>query len=311
MLKILYLESQNTGMQIIDQFLEFLEVEKRYSLLTLKSYKADISELLIFCAIEKDEELNEISFQLLRAWIIHLRSNSISPRSINRKLSATRTFVNWIKLNHNVHAGHKINLIKSLKPAKRLPQFLQESEVKQELVASVLNDTFDGLRDLMTLEIFYQCGLRISEIVNLKLNDIHKDYIKVLGKRNKERLVPISDHLQQLIERYCNQRKIIVDSNNEKSELLLVQFNAKSVGIKFVYRRTKKILDIIANTEKKSPHVLRHTFATHLLNNGAGIEVIKNLLGHASLSATQVYTHNNFAQISTIYESAHPRSTKK
>jgi integrase/recombinase XerC len=186
---------------------------------------------------------------------------------------------------------------------KRLPTFAKESELESTKINSVFNSNFEGLRDKLIFELFYQTGIRLTELINIKESDVNVESIKILGKRNKERLIPISPELFQLIAQYRILKRNIVAKNN----FLIVLDSGEKMYSKFVYRKIIYYLSMITNLDKKSPHVLRHTFATHLLNNGAGLETIKDLLGHSNLAATQVYTHNSFAKLSNIYSQAHPR----
>jgi integrase/recombinase XerC len=196
-----------------------------------------------------------------------------------------------------------MKLVRGPKNNKRLPSFVQQKQLSEDKLENTFSDDFDGQRDRLMFELLYQTGIRLSELISLKDVDATNNQIKVLGKRNKERIIPISKELSQLIHNYRILRKDIAVS----TDALLVLKTGKNLYAKFVYRKINKYLSIATDVRKKSPHVLRHTFATHMLNNGAGLEVLKELLGHANLSATQVYTHNSFAELTAIYSQSHPR----
>jgi integrase/recombinase XerC len=193
--------------------------------------------------------------------------------------------------------------INGVKAAKKLPQFAKESELNSGNSEMFFTDDFDGKRDFLMVEFFYQTGIRLSELLNLKITDVNDKTIRVLGKRNKERLIPISDELYKTYTSYLLLRQKIAPSSTN----VFVLNNGNKLYPKFVYRKINNYLSFITSLDRCSPHVLRHTFATHMLNNGAGLETLKDLLGHASLSATQIYTHNSFAQLNAIYSQAHPR----
>ena len=197
--------------------------------------------------------------------------------------------------------------IKGPKSEKRIPTFLKNSDLEKEKLTSLFSDDFDGVRDNLMIELFYQTGIRLSELISLKESNITNNSIKVLGKRNKERIIPITDDLFLLIRKF---RSIKMDQNIN-SDNLFTLFNGKNLYPKLVYRKINYYLGLVTSLDKKSPHVLRHTFATHMLNNGAGLETLKDILGHENLSATQVYTHSSFTQLNTIYSQAHPRGHKK
>jgi integrase/recombinase XerC len=196
--------------------------------------------------------------------------------------------------------------VKGPKSEKRLPSFAKQSEMNSSVALNYFADDFEGRRDLLMVEMFYQTGIRLSELIGLKESDINNTTIKVLGKRNKERIIPISNTLFQLIELYRSQKREMFPNE----AYFFITFKGNKLYPKFVYRKINSYLGSVTNLDIKSPHVLRHTFATHMLNNGAGLEVLKDILGHASLSATQVYTHNSFAQLNNIYSQAHPRGHK-
>ncbi len=290
---------------MLEIFENYLRQEKRYASHTCLAYVHDLTQFSDFADCRKLSDWQEQNSAIIRSWIVHLLEEGLSNRSINRKLASLRTFFKWLmkegKLTQNPMAR-----IQGPKSEKRLPAFVKESELEPQKVACIFGSDFEGIRNQLILELLYQTGIRLSELIELKETAINSQSIKVLGKRNKERLIPISRDLFAKIEFYrASKRALAIDHPN-----LLVRQNAKALYPQLVYRIIRTALSTLSGVEKRSPHVLRHTFATHMLNNGAGLETLKDLLGHANLSATQVYTHNSFAQLRKAYGSAHPRAVK-
>jgi integrase/recombinase XerC len=237
--------------------------------------------------------------------MVSLLEQGLSKRSVNRKLAALRTFFKWLRKDGKLEEN-PMTRIQGPKGEKRLPVFVKESELDPQKVNALFSSDFEGLRNSLIVELFYQTGMRLSELIDLKDAAVTQQYIKVLGKRNKERLIPIAPELLQKINQYrVAKRALGLEHPN-----LLLRINGQALYPQLVYRLVKEVLGTLSGVEKRSPHVLRHTFATHMLNNGAGLETLKDLLGHANLSATQVYTHNSFAQLRKAYGSAHPRALK-
>lgn len=288
------------------KFLEYLTSEKRFSEHTLLAYKKDMEQFLDFANINTSTDLQDVNSKLIRGWVVSLMDSGMESTSVNRKLSTLRTMFSWL-MREGVIDRDPIQSVKGPKNSKRLPSFAQQSEVDTESMNTLFKDDFEGVRDLLMFEMFYQTGIRSSELVDLLDVWVSGKQIRVLGKRNKERIVPISTKLSRLIELYREKRKEIDPS---PTHFFLLK-SAKKLYPKFVYRKINNYLGKVTGLEKKSPHVLRHTFATHMLNNGASLEVLKEILGHASLAATQIYTHNSFSQLTTIYSQSHPRGTKK
>lgn len=284
------------------EFEDYLLTEKRYSLHTIVAYKSDLKEFYDFFP----EHPSGVTFAIVRNYIVCLSDKQLENKSINRKLASLRTYFRFL-LKLNVVNQNPLLKIQGPKTHKKLPVFAREKELDEEKVTHSFANDFDGIRDRLMFELFYQTGIRLSELINLKSNHVTPTSIKVLGKRNKERIIPISENLTKLINEY----KSLKDKSIGDTEEFVVLNNGKKCYPKFVYRKISYYLGQVANLEVNSPHILRHTFATHMLNNGAGLETLKELLGHANLSATQVYTHNSFAQLTHIYSSAHPRGHKK
>lgn len=290
----------------VNKFLSYLQTEKRYSAHTNLAYQRDIEQFLDFTIIVNEKELAEVTPLVIRGWIVDLMDKEYTKRTVNRKLSSLRSFFKWLA-REAVIPHNPMQKVQGPKTEKRLPSFARSSDLTVEKLEHVFSSSFEGVRDRLIVEVFYQTGIRLSELINLKNSDIEKDRIKVLGKRNKERIIPISSLLFEMIEEYRKQLKL----NDLENEFLFLLNNGNKVYAKFVYRIINSYLGQVTNLDKCSPHVLRHTFATHMLNNGAGLETLKDLLGHANLSATQVYTHNSFKQLTNIYSQAHPRGHKK
>jgi integrase/recombinase XerC len=291
---------------MLDRFLSYLNTEKRVSKHTSIAYAKDIETFLDFAVVESESDLKEISHQNIRAWIVELINNNHSNRTVNRKLSVLRTFFKWAQKN-SILTSDPMLKIKGPKQEKRLPEFVKEEEIEIEQLERLFPDGFSGVRDRLLIEVLYQTGIRLSELINLKQSDLQNHSIKVLGKRNKERLIPITPELNQQLNDYLESSVY----KEVKLDFIFITDKGKKMYPKFVYRKVKFYLSLLTNLNKRSPHVLRHTFATHMLNNGAGLETLKEVLGHANLSATQIYTHNSFDQIAKIYGQSHPRGGGK
>ena len=291
---------------LLNDFEIYLNSEKRVSNHTLVAYIKDTRDFIHSFSLTNQNEMNEVSFQVLRSWLVELVESGLSNRTINRKISSVRMYFKWLVKNKYILTDPTTRL-KGPKTEKRLPTFIKQSELSLDALSDIFPNNNEGLRDRLFIELFYQTGIRLSELISLKTSSVTATMIKVLGKRNKERLIPISDNLSMLIKVYLTCKT----EDESKSPFLFALKNGDKLYPKFVYRKNNYYLGLITTIEKKSPHVLRHSFATHMLNNGAGLETLKNILGHASLAATQVYTHSSFAQLNSIYSSAHPRGHNK
>ena len=286
----------------IDVFLNFIKTEKRLSSHTVKSYSSDLKQFSKYlskeCNINSD--INQVTFQIIRSWIVFLLENNINPRSVNRKISVLKSYYKFL-LQEGILSYNPMIKIISPKTSKRLPSFVDKDDIQNLLDKVKFENNYIGNRDRLIIEFFYVTGIRLSELINIKISDIdfNNNYIKVLGKRNKERLIPLSNNMTNKLKNYVNE--------NDISEYL---FNnkGKKMYSKLVYRLVKKHLNLVSSIDNKGPHVLRHTFATHMLNNGADINAIKELLGHSNLNATQVYTHNSIEKLKSVYNQAHPRA---
>lgn len=287
---------------MLDKFISYLQFEKRYSEHTVIAYTNDLSQFISFAELVSITEFSSLSPAFLRSWIVELIENGCTNKSVNRKLASLRTFYKWLR-KEGLATTNPLLKLKGPKSEKRLPSFAKESELQESKLSVYFLDDFNGLRDELMVEIFYQTGIRLSELIHLKDMNVSKDSIKVLGKRNKERIIPIMPALFKKINAYRNLR----NNTCGPTPTLFVLQNGKILYPAFVYRKINQYLGSATQLDKKSPHVLRHTFATHMLNRGAGLETLKDLLGHANLAATQIYTHNSFAQLTKVYLQAHPR----
>jgi len=289
----------------ITSFFDYLTYEKKYSAHTLTSYKNDISQFIAF--INPNDEsfaITDINYQQIRAWVASLLKDKIAARSVNRKLSSLKSFFKYLQRQQMIEVNPMAKILGPKTP-KRLPVFVDEHQMEDLFAEVKFDDGFNGLRDRLILDLFYQTGIRRSELTNLKEIDLDlfNSTIKVLGKRNKERIIPISLPLKRNLESYLQVKQEL----NLSNMMLLVSEKGHKLSEQAVYNSVKKYLSQVTTIQKKSPHVLRHTFATHLLNNGADINAVKDLLGHANLSATQVYTHNTIDKLKKSYKQAHPR----
>ena len=290
---------------MFDKFTSYLQFEKRYSEHTVLAYGQDLKAFVEFAEVKKISEFADLSSAFIRSWIVYLIEGGMKNKSVNRKLASLRTFYKWMRKEGLIDHS-PMTKVQGPKNEKHLPVFAKESELLPSKIEELFSDDYSGKRDALMLELFYQTGIRLSELIGLTLKDIQGNQIKVLGKRNKERIIPISDDLVQQIHKYLELRKEI----STKCENLLLLDSGNKLYPTFAYRKINYYLGKVTSLDKKSPHILRHTFATHMLNRGTGLETLKDLLGHANLSATQVYTHNSFAQLNSIYSQAHPRGHK-
>lgn len=289
----------------LSAFLDYLSYEKKYSAHTSISYKADLQQFFAFLNPSQEEfPITEVNYQQIRKWVVSLMDSGISPKSVNRKLSSLKSFFRYLQRRETI-AVNPMSRISGPKIPKRLPEFVDESSMSNLLDGAVFEDSFKGMTDRLMIDLFYQAGLRRSELANLQERDIDvsNGSIKVLGKRNKERMIPVSVMLMRNLEGYLQVKQDRKISN----PMLLVNEKGNSLSEAYIYKTVKTYLGGVTTLSKKSPHVLRHTFATHLLDNGADINAVKDLLGHASLSATQIYTHNTIDKLKKSYKQAHPR----
>jgi integrase/recombinase XerC len=289
-------------------FIRYITYEKRLSPHTCTAYENDLAQFMAFLK-DQFEVINaaEASSQMIRSWAASLVEDKLSHRSVNRKIATLRSFYQFL-LKRNVLTVSPIQKIHALKTDKPLPAFVEEKAMNLLFETYDFGNDFEGLRDKLTLELLYGTGIRLAECIGLKDSDInpYDQTIKVLGKRNKERIIPVHAPLMALFKIYQQVRN---DAFPERENNTLIISNKGLPAYDgLVQRIVKKYLSMVTSLSKKSPHVLRHTFATHLLNNGADLTSIKDLLGHSSLAATQVYTHNSIEKLKKVFEQAHPKA---
>ncbi len=291
----------------LEIFLNFLKYEKRYSVNTITAYENDLNQFILFGnQIVDDFSLEQVDYHLIRQWIISLMNEGSVSRTVNRKISTLKSFYRFLHREGVIDTNPTDQVIMP-KMAKKLPEFVQEKEINFLLDGQFFGSDFDGVRDRAILTFFYSSGIRLSELVNLRLADVDLDaqVVKVTGKRNKDRLIPFPAEMSQVLKVYIQMRDALFpDAGN----ILFLTSTGDPVYSKLIYRVVNKHLSLVTTIDKKSPHILRHSYATHLLNRGADLNAIKELLGHANLAATQVYTHNSFEQLKKVYKQAHPRA---
>lgn len=296
---------------IIDKFITYLKNEKRYSEHTLTAYQKDLESFSVYSKeIYEIDDLSKINQDVIRSWTVYLMRKGLSNNSINRKIASLKSFYKFLE-NDFINNQKVINPTKHLimpKKVKKLPSFVRESEMKT-LLNSFENDDFITQRDKAIISLLYATGIRRSELINVNLANINFDdaYIKVLGKRKKERIIPINKDIVEILRQYWELKKEKFGLSN----VFFVTQKGKKLYPKAVYNIVNKYLSQVSTLEQKSPHTLRHTFATHLLNNGAELKAIQDLLGHNSLAATQVYTHTTIHKLKDAYIKAHPKANNK
>lgn len=294
--------------QVVQPFVGYLKFEKRYSHHTITAYQADLYEFIDFVKIQYgDTDLASINHVVVRSWLAQLKEQGLIAKSLNRKISTLKSFFKYLLKNGIIEISPMAKVI-SPKTGKRLPVFVKEEET--QLLLDSLNSSTESWRSLnarLIITIFYATGMRLSELINLKEKqvDFARSQIKVLGKGNKERIIPVSDKLINIISEYQQLKRKEFET---AADVLLVSEKGKKLYPKYAYLIVNQYLGNSSTLDKKSPHVLRHSFATHLMNNGADLNAVKELLGHSSLAATQVYTHNTIEKLKDIHKKAHPKS---
>jgi len=292
----------------LEAFYNYLYLQKKYSEHTVNAYLSDIKKFEIHLDSNFSTPLENASYATVRSWIVSLSEDGMANTSINRKISSLKAFYKFLMRIDQI----KINPLqkhKSLKESKKIQIPFSENEMEFVLEGSDFQLDFEGLRNRTIILLFYLTGIRRAEMISLKVVDLdlHNKYLKVLGKRNKERLIPLTDELINQIDLYLKERNIIC-GEYVVSEYLFISKRGVKLSETFVYKLINLYFSNASSKSKKSPHVLRHTFATHLLNNGADLNSVKELLGHSSLASTQVYTHSSLAELKKVYRESHPRS---
>jgi len=294
-------------MQYISSFYRYLEYEKRYSQHTLVTYEIDLRQFCKFLGSENISRWQDVTSKIIRRWVVELHDDGIAPVTIHRKISALKSFLRYLMREQVLESNPADGVIVPKKP-KRLPVFVKEKEMDLLLDTVPFSNDFSGIRDKFIITLLYGTGMRLSEMVNLRLQsiDFGQKVIKVLGKRNKERIIPFFQELEKEITKYLSARDEAFPDTN--TDIVILTSKGKPAYPKLIYRVVNKYLALVSTINKKSPHVIRHSFATALLNHGADLNAIKELLGHSNLSATEIYTHNSFEKLNNIYKQAHPRA---
>lgn len=290
----------------LKSFFDYLEIEKKYSSNTIEAYRNDLNVFARFLIDEFDvTNINNTNYTYIRSWIVDLVNKGISNRSINRKITSLNSYFKFVLkidlINENPLTNHK-----ALKTQKKIQLPFSENEMLSVLDLDNYEDNFTGIRDRLIIDLFYTTGIRRIELIQLKISDlnINNKHIKVLGKRNKERIIPLIDSTINILNKYLSCR----DELKSEETFLFITNKGKPVYEKLIYRIINKYFDTISTKVKKSPHIIRHSFATHLLNNGADLNSVKDLLGHSSLAATQVYTNRSIDEIKKVFAKSHPRN---
>lgn len=289
-------------------FISYLQYEKRYSIHTIQSYQKDLEQFNAFVTTTFEIDLISVEHVHVRSYLVSLIEDKTAEKTIARKMSALRTFYKFL-MRENKTTSNPMLLVKAPKVPKRLPVFVEEQKMDALLDSDeYFNDSFESIRDRLVIELLFGTGIRLTELIALKDEDfdIYERTIKVFGKRNKERIIPINKALAEQLNSYIGV-KSFQNFNNNCATLIVTNKGDKAYS-KLIYRIVNHYLTFISTQNKKSPHVLRHSFATSLLNRGADLNSIKELLGHASLAATQVYTHNSIERLKSIYKQAHPKA---
>ncbi len=290
-------------------FLEYLKFEKRYSPHTIRSYKDDLTFFFDFLSITfGDVQLKDIKSAFVRSWLAKQKEEGASSKTLNRRLSSLRSFFKYQLRQEEITASPMTTIV-APKQSKRLPAFVEQKDMEVLFQHVEFPDSWEGLMNRMVLELLYCSGMRLSELISLKHSqvDVSKGQLKIVGKGNKERIVPLSDEMKTHVNEYIEQKRKQF-THVPVFEYLLVNEKGSKLYPKYVQSVVKRYLSLVTTIEKKSPHVLRHTFATHLMNNGAELNAVKELLGHSSLAATQIYTHNTIEKLKDIHKKAHPKA---
>lgn len=293
-------------MLLVADYIKYLQYEKRCSKHTLVAYQNDLDQFILYMGdVIGDFNVKEITSKHIRGWVMTLMDQGVNPRTVGRKISTLKSFFKYL-MREEIVPSNPAQLVNTPKVGKKLPTYVREENLNQLLDLGMFSHDFEGVRDKLMISLLYGTGVRLAELKTLSMNhvDTNEYLIKVLGKRQKERIIPFPKEIKSQIEEYLPLREEI----NRENEFLFITSKGKQVYDKLIYRVVNKHLSMVTTLKKKSPHVLRHSFATHLLNSGADLNAVKELLGHANLSATQIYTHTTFEKLKQVYKQAHPRS---
>lgn len=295
----------------IAKFIDYIEKEKNYSAHTQKAYAKDLNDFSFYCQNEHQvNRIEQIEYPLIRAWIVQLVNAGNSNRSINRKISVLRSYFNFLQ-RIEVRDTNPLRKHKPLKESKKVQLPFTEKEINGLLDGAFFDDDYQGVLSKTVIETLYCTGMRRTELIHLETQNVNLEggTLKVLGKRNKERFIPLLPELKKQLERYTTEVKNAF--GDEPFPYFFRSSKGKKMSDNLVYTIVNSYFNVVSTKEKRSPHMLRHSFATHLLNQGADLNTVKDLLGHASLAATQIYTHSSMEQIKAVYKDAHPRGEKK
>lgn len=292
-----------------DRFLDYITFEKRYSQHTIHAYRSDLEQFFDFVTNQYNlSDINKVDHQVIRSWVVSMMEGSNTARTINRKITTLKSYFKFL-IKEGAIQENPMNRVVAPKTSKRLPVFVEQESMNKLFDEIDFEEGYPGVRDRLIMELFYATGMRLSELVNLKEEDLdlYKNVLKVTGKRNKQRIIPFSGNLAELLSGYLEIKRKTFPVN-EQNTYLFVTNKGEKLYPKLVYRMVHHYLNLVTTISKRSPHIIRHTFATHMLNNGADLNAIKEILGHANLAATQVYTHNTIEKLKSIYKQAHPRA---
>lgn len=292
---------------VIQPFIDYLKFEKRYSRHTILSYQTDLVSFFDFVVMQfGDTALAQLSHSIVRSWLASLKDEGLSAKSINRKISTLKSFFKY-QLKTGTIRQTPMTKVVAPKNEKRLPNFVADKDIQTLFAHVEFPDTWKGQTERLLMLLFYQTGMRLAEAIELKESGVNfsNHTLKVLGKGNKERIIPMNPELKVALQAYLHKKRVEIP---QSAETLFVTDKGKPLSPRSVYTSVKHYLSLVTTIQKRSPHVLRHTFATHLTNNGADLNAVKELLGHSSLAATQVYTHNTIEKLKNIYKNAHPKA---
>lgn len=302
------LSFMQTAHPVIQPFINYLKFEKRFSQHTVLAYETDLAAFFDYIIVQYGETpLPELSHLFIRSWLASLKEGELTAKSINRKISTLRSFFKY-NLKRGAIVQSPMGKITAPKNEKRLPQFVAERDMGTLMNHVEFGDDWKGKTERLLLTLFYNTGMRLSELIGLKESSFHfsNNSVKVLGKGNKERIIPVSAAVIDAVKEYGLLKKLLPLQN--AAENLLITEKGKALAPRAVYTSVRKYLSLVTTIDKRSPHILRHTFATHLTNNGADINAVKELLGHSSLAATQIYTHNTIDKLKNIHQKSHPKA---
>jgi integrase/recombinase XerC len=292
-----------------DRFLDYIAYEKRYSQHTIIAYRSDLGQFFDFLSLQYNlTDINKVDHQIVRSWVVSLMENEHTARTVNRKITTLKSYFKFL-VKEGLIQENPMSRVVAPKTSQRLPVFVEQESMKSLFDEVNFGDGYPASRDRMIMELFYATGIRLTELINLQGTDLdlRGHSLKVTGKRNKQRIIPFSDKMTGMLSDYLDTRRQAFPGEPQDSWLFLTN-KGEQLYPKMVYRMVHHYLDQVTTISKRSPHVIRHTFATHMLNNGADLNAIKEILGHANLAATQVYTHNTIEKLKSIYKKAHPRA---